>query len=189
VRSKQKIIEFCRIIDKHFQPVFIDTETTGLGRSAEFITFSAVDDLGNILLDVIGKPRLPSNPDATAIHGYTEDILATKEATVTYKSRITNLVTGRCLVAYNAPFDYRILSQSFQSELSDEKHEYFNAPFLMVIDCMRLFAEFVGSNKNIKLKTACEMCGIDTEGVKFHGSLADAEMTRKVFQYMANYVV
>ena len=44
------------------QPLYLDTETTGLGRSAEIVDICIVDDAGQVLVDTLVRPRFPIPP-------------------------------------------------------------------------------------------------------------------------------
>lgn len=62
-----------RILAKN--PVFLDTETTGLGCSDEIVELSVIDARGDVLIDTLIKPVQPISPDAEAIHGISNEMV------------------------------------------------------------------------------------------------------------------
>jgi DNA polymerase III epsilon subunit family exonuclease len=73
--------------------------------------FSSLDDVGadNPFRATV-NPGRPSSPQAAAVHGLTDEVLATKEPfgkPLAYD--IHDLVAGRVVVAHNAPFDVGFL--------------------------------------------------------------------------------
>ena len=57
------------------QPVFLDTETTGLHGRAEIVEISIIDYDGSVLFDKLVKPRQPIPRDAVTVHGITDDMV------------------------------------------------------------------------------------------------------------------
>jgi len=60
------------------KPIYIDTETTGLGKDAEIIELAVVDDDGQVLLNQLFRPQLPIPPEATRLHKITNEMVAGK---------------------------------------------------------------------------------------------------------------
>ena len=54
------------------QPVFLDTETTGLDNRAEICEIAVLDPEGCTLLDTLVKPRQPIPQAATDVHGISD---------------------------------------------------------------------------------------------------------------------
>lgn len=53
-------------------PLFVDTETTGLDADAEIIELAVLDMNGTVLLETLVKPVDAVPPQATAVHGLTD---------------------------------------------------------------------------------------------------------------------
>lgn len=92
----------------------IDTETTGLGPTAEVIQISIIDTAGNKLFDFLVRPinrkKIPA--DATRIDGITMKML---EDAPTYPEIAPALIAtlqGRNVICYNAEYDGRLLNQT-----------------------------------------------------------------------------
>lgn len=93
--------------------VILDTETTGLGPGAEVIEISAIDSSGEPLIDTKVFPRSRRVPaSSTRVHGLT---LAHLEGSPTWPEllpTVERLLAGRTVLAWNAPFDERMLVQT-----------------------------------------------------------------------------
>jgi len=53
----------------------LDTETTGLGDSAEIIEIGIINGSGEVVMNTLVKPSISIPATATAIHGITDDDL------------------------------------------------------------------------------------------------------------------
>lgn len=56
--------------------VILDVETTGLDKYAEIVEISIIDEQGHILLNTLVKPLEPIPDDVIAIHGITNEMVA-----------------------------------------------------------------------------------------------------------------
>jgi DNA polymerase-3 subunit epsilon len=66
---------------------------------------AVVDPLGRILLDTLVRPSGPIPPEASAIHGITDEHVASAPAFPDIYPQLVALLVGRDVVAYNASFD------------------------------------------------------------------------------------
>ena len=57
-------------------PLFLDTETTGLHASDQIVEIAICDLGGNVLFDTLVKPTAPIPPEASAIHGIDDAMVA-----------------------------------------------------------------------------------------------------------------
>jgi DNA polymerase-3 subunit epsilon len=93
--------------------VVLDTETTGLGADAEVVDIGVVDRHSQILLESLVRPRSGRVPPGAArIHGLTMRHL---QAAPTWPEVLPSLIralAGRRVLAWNAPFDRRMIEQS-----------------------------------------------------------------------------
>ena len=94
------------------EPLFLDTETTGLDAGAEIVEIAVLDRHGAVLFESLVKPVVPVPDEAIAVHGITNEDLAQAPAWPEVATVLDGLVAGRVLVAHNAVFDKRMLSQS-----------------------------------------------------------------------------
>jgi DNA polymerase-3 subunit epsilon len=94
--------------------VAFDTETTGLGLADRIVELGAVRFLGD---QVEGewsarvRPALPITAAATAVHGIRDEDVAGCPVAAEVLPEFLNFIVGAALVAHNAPFDVRVLSQ------------------------------------------------------------------------------
>jgi DNA polymerase-3 subunit epsilon len=93
-------------------PLFIDTETTGLDSESEIIEIAVLDRDGNALLETLVKPMKEVPPEATAIHGLGNAELMNAPTWPDVTRQLTGLLYGRVLIAHNAEFDMRMVEQS-----------------------------------------------------------------------------
>jgi DNA polymerase-3 subunit epsilon len=91
--------------------VFLDTETTGLDGRAEVVEVAILDAQGAPLIDTLVRPtgRIPA--DVTAIHGIDDRMVAGAPRWPEVYPLLTEALSGRTVVVYNADFDLRIIRQ------------------------------------------------------------------------------
>ncbi|MYM92241.1 3'-5' exonuclease [Duganella vulcania] len=93
-------------------PLFLDSETTGLDEEAEIVEVAVVDRHGVVLLETLVKPVGAVPAQASAIHGLTDADLADAPTWPVVAARLAPVVRGRVLIAHNASFDARMFLQS-----------------------------------------------------------------------------
>jgi DNA polymerase III subunit epsilon len=89
--------------------LILDTETTGLGDKDQIIQIGIINLSGNVLLDTLIKPTIPIPPAATAIHGITDETVASAPTFADVYPRLIEIVTGKTIIVYNADFDAAML--------------------------------------------------------------------------------
>jgi DNA polymerase III subunit epsilon len=93
--------------------VVVDTETTGLGYQDEVVEIGLVGPDGAIRFSSLVRPRsgrIP--PGASAVHGITMDQLVEAPSFAEVYDALLEHTRGRRVVAWNAPFDERMVRQS-----------------------------------------------------------------------------
>src|SRR5512143_4348544 len=93
-------------------PVYLDTETTGMHFTSEVIEIGIIDDQGAVLFDQLVRPRGKIDPAAGRVHGITLDMLAGAPTWEQVWPRAEAILTGRKVGVYNAEFDLRLMKQS-----------------------------------------------------------------------------
>jgi len=164
----------------------LDTETTGLDDQAEIVEISIIDQLGNVIFDSLVKPQKPIPAEATAIHGITNDMVATAPSWADIHDEVCRIVSCKPLVIYNADYDMRLMAQT--AALYGLQPVTANAG----VHCAMLaYAEFYGDWNDYKgsyrwqrLTAAAAQQGVVTDG-QAHRALADVMMTLGVLQAMA----
>ena len=180
MNKRQSILEV--IESRDF--VVLDTETTGLYESAEIVSIAVIDSDGKTLLDTLVKPVRPIPPEATRIHGITNEMV--KDALPLPVQTLGHLLTNRHVIIYNTQYDVQMLRQSAGIAKLPMIPWYDVAEFWCA---MTAFAEIYGEWNDYhgnyrwqKLSTACSYYKIPVVGA--HGALADCQMTLKVCEAM-----
>ncbi len=170
-----------------FDPLFIDTETTGTGSQAEVIEIALVDNAGLLLFNSLVRPKGKIEPDATAIHSITSADVQNERAWEEVWPQVEPLMAGRYICTYNSDFDLRLLKQSHQRAWL--KWTIPDSRFLCV---MKLYARFHGqwdpirrTHKWHKLEEAGRQSGISLPNS--HRASDDALLARAVLHYMADW--
>jgi DNA polymerase-3 subunit epsilon len=119
-------------------PLFLDTETTGLYGDAEVVELAIANAQGDILFESLIRPSHPIPPDATAIHHITDAMVKNAPTWPDVHDTVVGLVTGRSLVIYNAAFDLDMLRQTAS------KYKKLWPNDLRVFCLMRFYASYYG---------------------------------------------
>lgn len=162
------------------QPVYIDTETTGLGPEAEIVEICVLDHTGRALINTLVKPRAAIPCNVTLIHGITNTMVAKSPSWRDLWADVAAALDGRHAAIYNAAFDVRMMQQS-----TARQRLRWNLPNTEFFCVMDLYAQFYGRNRKQKLSEAGRQCRIELPNA--HRAQADALLARSVLQHMANY--
>ena len=170
------------------EPLFFDTETTGLSDRAEIIEVGIVDSEGKTILESLVRPRRRIPADASAIHGISNEMVREAPAWADVWPEVRELFEGRRVGIFNAEFDLRMMRQSHQQHgLMWE--ELGGSAFCV----MKMYARFYGELQGIRnakwqsLKNAGRQCGILLPNS--HRAVGDAQLTCAVFRHMAGLSV
>ncbi len=179
-------------------PLFLDTETTGLTDRDEICEIAVVDLAGTVVINSLVKPAKKTQWFAAAdIHGITREMVADAPTFGDLLPRLETLLRGRTVVAYNLQFDAgKIMSSAVANDIEELTFMPWWFPYgeqkQSTWHCaMEMYAAFYGdwnpyhgSYRWIRLSTALSQCGIELPtGV--HRAHADAEMTRRLVQHLA----
>jgi DNA polymerase III subunit epsilon len=161
-------------------PIFLDTETTGLSNQDVVIEVGVVDLAGQILFQSLVNPPIPIPAAATAIHGITADMLSEAPTWKAAWDELHAVLQGRHVGIYNKEFDLRMMKQT--NNHKDYLIEW-NLDDNRVFCVMELYARFYGQRS--KLESAGAACGISLPNS--HRAVDDAKLTAALFNYIANY--
>ena len=166
-------------------PVYLDTETTGLHQTAEVIEIGVIDDQENVLFDGLIKPRGKIDPAAGRIHGITPDMLVNAPTWDQVWPEVEAILVGRRIGVYNVEFDLRLIKQSNQRSWIRT-----SLPDSSFFDIMTLYARFYGdwdpmrrSFRYQSLELAGRQCGICLPNA--HRAVDDCLLTRALLHHMA----
>lgn len=156
--------------------LFLDTETTGLDGQAELCEISVLDSDGLPLIDTLICPSAPIPPEAAAIHGITDSMIAGAPVFPAIYDELRALLIGRPVIAYNAAFDGRMIDQTCKRyDLPPIPAEYACA--------MLLYSDYSGNRRWQSLGAAAAQCGIDF-GAGQHRAATDARIMREIVYHM-----
>lgn len=187
-------------------PLFLDTETTGLSDMDEICEIAIVDVAGNVLINSLVKPtRLIAAP-TSQIHGITNEMVAAAPTFKDLLPELERILRGREVLIYNRDFDMTKIGQSARANgcgFADGEAWYWSHPtgeqapegypiYHSAWHCaMNLYAMYYGdwndyheSYRWQRLTSAALQCGIDLP-LGAHRALADAEICRRVVLHMA----
>ena len=162
------------------QPIFLDTETTGLHNSAEIIEISIIDSDGNVLFESLIKPRLSIPLDAVLIHGITNADVQDAPTWLHIWPQVESILLNRLVGVYNVEFDLRMMQQSHRANGLP-----WRLPPTKFFCIMRLYAEYGGYMKWQSLEDAGRQLGIPLPNS--HRARADTLLAREVFERIAGW--
>jgi DNA polymerase III epsilon subunit-like protein len=93
-------------------PVFLDTETTGLDAGAQALDIGLVNARGERIFETRLKPTVAIDPAAAALHGISDEDLVSAPSWPDIAQQLQHHIGRRPLVIFNADFDTRILKQT-----------------------------------------------------------------------------
>ena len=175
-------------------PIFLDTETSGLNETAEIVEIGIIDMNGEPLLETLIKPYNPIPEDVTSIHGITNDMVKNAPYWSEIHDQFCQVIKDRTLIIYNRSYDVRLIDQTIKASidnqaLEDEAQDWDKD--LRILCAMKLFAAYYGvwddhreDWKWQKLTVAADYMNVKAEG-KAHRAVTDCLMTLGVVQGMA----
>ncbi len=167
-------------------PLFLDTETTGLDDYAEICEIAVLDAAGNVLIDTLVRPLDLIPPEASAIHGITNKMVARAPTFPEVLQHLLGFLYGRTVIIYNLDYDWRLLWQSADAhgiEAGIEEGSW-HCAMKLYADYHGQWNDYWGNYKWQKLGNAGLQCGLELpEGL--HRARADAELARRVVLYMS----
>lgn len=166
-------------------PLFLDTETTGLGGNAQAVEIGLVETTGEVVFETRLRPSVGIEPGALAVHGISEDVLSDAPAWPDISAQIQQIIGDRPLVIFNADYDLRILRQT-AAAYEDP------APWLDCVEAhcaMYLAADYFGATNRygtISLASAALYAGVAWPD-RAHAAITDAIVTAGVVGVIADY--
>ena len=166
------------------EPLFLDTETTGLNANDEIVEICLLDSRGAVLLNTLVHPVRRIPPDVIPIHGITNELVMDAPAWPEVWAQVAALTRGRYVGIYNAEFDLRMLRQSHAAHAL----AWPGNPSNFCI--MKLYAQYFGqpgsygTSRYQKLEAAARQCGIDPGYT--HRALQDTRLAKAVFDHIAS---
>jgi len=181
---KEAIIKARSLIER--QPVYLDTETTGIGPNDNIVEIAVIDDDGYTLIDTLVKPVGTISTETIRIHGITDEMVRASPRWMEVWDQVEPVLSGRFVGIYNAEFDLRLIQQSHNLNWMQ-----WVPPEGMEVFCiMKLYAQFFGrwnprrGNYHWQsLGDAGRQCGIHLPST--HRAKDDVLLTRALLHHMA----
>ena len=165
----------------------LDTETTGLSpKSERLIEFAASRfdaSTGEMLADRVHlyvNPGMPVPPQASAIHGIDDAMLAGKPSFKEVAGQIADFVRGAIVVIHNANFDVGFLDMEFKKL---KLLEFSKLPAKII--CTRRLARALRPQHKASLDNLCDDFGVDRSVRTLHGALIDCALLAQVYPHLA----
>ena len=166
-------------------PLFLDTETTGLGPEDEIIEIAIINADGHVLLDTLVKPLKAIPYGAYKVNGISDAMVATSPPWEEVWPLVKGIIGGTHVGIYNAEYDHRLICSSSRLHGIDEEPEYTQT---CILD---MYSAFVGDWdprrqrwRRHKLEQAIEDFGITITG-KAHRAVSDARAAMAVAMAIA----
>jgi len=77
------------------RPLYLDTETTGLGPTDQVVEIAILDPEGDPLVESLVRPTINIPPDAVAIHGITDEMVREAPSWPALWPTISPILKGR----------------------------------------------------------------------------------------------
>jgi DNA polymerase-3 subunit epsilon len=160
--------------------IVLDTETTGIDpeQGHRIVEIGCVELINHVpsgkTLQLYINPERSVPPEASAVHGLSNDFLKDKPVFSEVYSDFLAFIGDARLIIHNAPFDMKFLNW----ELKQVGHE--PIPMLRVLDTLDMARrQFPGSPAS--LDALCKRFGVDNTGRHYHGALLDSELLAEVY--------
>ncbi len=165
IRAK---LEHWRSLD----PLFLDTETTGLNNVDQIVEIAIVDADGYVLYHSLVRPTVAISDGAAAVHGISESELASAPTWPAIYKDVRQLLKGRMVVGHNIGFDDRMLRQTCEAHRLDE----IDFDWRCTMDLLTSY----NSGRWPRLARAVELAGVDFPTGDAHRAQHDAECVRRI---------
>ncbi len=133
--------------------LIIDTETIGSGPTVEIIEIAIGDVAGNVVYETLVHPTFHPLPMPSKIHRFGKSEFINAPYWTDIWPKISSLIDGKLLVAYNAAFDRRALAATcFRHQQTSSERGWRCA--------LQLVKKAMGIRKSPTLNEACAYFGL-----------------------------
>lgn len=182
-RKKEISLDAQKLLSKN--PIFLDTETTGIDPDDVIVQIGIVDQHGNVIFESLINPERHIPIAATRIHGIADSDVKRSPTWMEVSPFIKTILFNQIIGIYNAEFDLRLLRQTNSVSkigwIIQKNHTF----------CvMKMFAAWFGEwneryedYKYQKLEFAGKYFSIPSPNS--HSAVSDARLAAAVLQKMA----
>jgi DNA polymerase-3 subunit epsilon len=164
--------------------VVLDTETTSL--NGEIVQIGILDNSSRIILNRLIRPSVEIGPEAEAIHGISNSLVANEPTFADLLDLIRPALSVAPVLSYNAVFDRKMLHHSAEAWGLEKIDWKTIQPWVCV---MEAFAEWYGEWNDYRqsyrwqsLTKAASSAGIAIAG--HHGAIDDCRITLGVIHFL-----
>lgn len=174
--TRQQVIDYARKkIESN--PVYLDTETTGLESSDEIIEIAIVDSSGQVLFESFVRPQKSIPATATAINNISNEMVENSPSWAEIWPTVRNHLLNHPIGMYNAEFDVRMILQSMKI------NNLPNITRLNAFDVMKIYSDYMRSDRRHRLEQAGRNLGIEIPNS--HRAADDTLLTRAILHSIA----
>ena len=166
-------------------PIYLDTETTGLGDNDQIVEIGILGSDGSTLVSTLVNPTIAIPAAATAVHGITEDMVKDAPTWAELWPQVSAIIGANRVAIYNATYDLRMMYQSCWAH--GLKPDRIESAFCV----MKLYAAYHGQWNYRKsdfkwqsLTNASQQMNITIENT--HRAIDDCRLTRNILEAMAH---
>jgi len=174
--TRQQVVEYAKKKIKS-DPVYLDTETTGLESNDEIIEIAIVNSSGEVIFESFVRPQKPIPAAATAINNITNTMVSNSPSWGEIWPTIRNLLLDHPIGMYNAEFDIRMILQSL------EINNIPNITKLNAFDIMKVYSDYMRSDRRFRLEQAGKNLGVVIPNSQ--RAADDTLLTRAIFHSIA----
>lgn len=169
------------------EPLFLDTETTGLDGQAQIIEIAILNAAGQVLLSRRIKPSIEISEGAQDVHGISSADLESCPSWPEIAGEVERVLAGRMVVVFNSDYDTRLLKQT-AAAYGDSIEWLSSCTFRCA---MYLAASMYGATNRygtISLINACLEAGVTWKGAA-HSAEADTLATLDLVRAIAQFTI
>jgi len=173
------------------RPLFLHSKTTGAADLDEVVEIAILDTAGAPLADELVKPKRHIRPNATQVHGITDEMVELAPRWSEVLPKVEDLLVGKRVCVYDSASELLALRNSYQNNhnrwvLDDDN-------FYSLMDLFSRYKNERDPRSGILLsytleEAACAL-GIDIEIIGYRRAREDAWLVRALMVTMAGWKV
>jgi DNA polymerase III epsilon subunit-like protein len=173
------------------RPLFLHSKTTGAAELSEVVEIAILDSAGKPLMDALVKPKRHIRPDATDVHGITDEMVDSAPRWAEILPEIEELLLRKIICVYDTSSELLALQNSYQNNHNRwvlDTDNFFNL--------MDLFSRYrnvrdshSGALLSYTLEEAARLLGIDIEIIAYRRAHEDAWLMRAILLAIAGWKV
>ena len=172
-------------------PFYLHSKTTGAAEQAEVVEIAILDSAGKPLLDALVKPKRHIRPDASKVHGITDDMVDNAPKWSEVLPEVEETLARKKICVYDLNYELLALQNSYQNN-----HNRWALDTDSFINVMDLFSRYrnvreprSGALQCYTLEEAARAMGIDIEIIAFRRAHEDAWLIRAILMAIAGWKV